>query len=279
MRILIAVFALSSLVLFSCQKEADFANGNNGGGGGGNNTSLLKKIVSKSGSDSSVVLFGYNSSQKLTSFDAVSAIGGVDILIQERAERNAQGIIQKLIIKSDQYTQFGIDSVVTVMNYSSGRYNSKVTTIDLGVFALVDSIALVYDAAGKVVTERSYSDFGLGGYEEIGKIDYTYNGNNVASIKNYSYDSGTSSYDLVETYTYDQYDNKISPIYTGIEAFVFDSPLFYSSNNPTKSTITSSGSTETYTTTYTYNSSNKPLTGSSIIQPGNTTTTATYFYQ
>jgi hypothetical protein len=279
MRILIAVFALSSLVLFSCQKEADFANGNNGGGGGGNNTSLLKKIVSKSGSDSSVVLFGYNSSQKLTSFDAVSAIGGVDILIQERAERNAQGIIQKLIIKSDQYTQFGIDSVVTVMNYSSGRYNSKVTTIDLGVFALVDSIALVYDATGKVVTERSYSDFGLGGYEEIGKIDYTYNGNNVASIKNYSYDSGTSSYDLLETYTYDQYDNKISPIYTGIEAFVFDSPLFYSSNNPTKSSITSSGSTETYTTTYTYNSSNKPLTGSSIIQPGNTTTTATYFYQ
>jgi hypothetical protein len=65
----------------------------------------------------------------------------------------------------------------------------------------------------------------------------------------------------------------------GFEAFVFDSPAMYSSNNPTKSSIANSGTSQSFTTTYTYNTSNKPLTGTSTIQPGNTTATASYYYQ
>jgi len=53
----------------------------------------------------------------------------------------------------------------------------------------------------------------------------------------------------------------------------------YSSNNPTKSSIADSGTSQSFTTTYTYNTSNKPLTGTSTIQPGNTTATASYYYQ
>jgi hypothetical protein len=67
------------------------------------------------------------------------------------------------------------------MKYSSGKYTAKVTSIDLGLFVFRDSVAMIYDAAGKVITERSYTDFGSG-YEETGKVDYTYSGSNIASI-------------------------------------------------------------------------------------------------
>jgi hypothetical protein len=266
---------LVTIILFSCQKEVDFANTN--GGNGGTTDVLLKKLVSRSGSDSSTLEFGYNSSGKLMTLNTTDVTSGATSVTRERVERNSQGIIQKLIIKDDQYQQLGLDSVVTVMEYSSGRYISKVTTIDLGIVVFRDSVLLIYDAQGKVATEKIYDDLATGSYEENSKIDYTYSGNNIATIKQYSYDGST--YSLVVTYSYDEYDDKVSPMNIGFEAFVFDSPAMYSSNNPTKSSLSDSGSSETFTTAYTYNSANKPLTGTSTIQPGNSTATATYYYQ
>jgi hypothetical protein len=204
-------------------------------------------------------------------------VSGSTSVTQERTERNSQGIIQRLIIKAEQYQQAGLDSIVTVIEYSSGRYTSKVTTIDLGIVIFRDSVALIYDAQGKVITEKIYDDLATGTYEENSKIDYTYSGDNIATIRQYSYDGST--YSLVVTYSYDEYDNKISPMNIGFEAFVFDSPAMYSSNNPTKSSISDGISSQTFTTSYTYNSVNKPLTGTSVIQPGNSTATATYYYQ
>jgi hypothetical protein len=266
---------LVTMVLFSCQKEVDFATA--GGSNGGTTDVLLQKLVSRSGSDSSTLEFGYNSSKKLMTLNTTDVTSGTTSLTRERVERNSQGIIQKLIIKDDQYQQLGLDSVVTVMEYSSGRYISKVTTIDLGIAVFRDSVVLIYDGGGSVVTERIYDDLATGNYEENAKIDYTYSGNNIATIKQYSYDGST--YSLVVTYSYDEYDNKVSPMNIGFEAFVFDSPAMYSSNNPTKSSITDSGSSQTFTTGYTYNSVNKPLTATSTIQPGNSTATGTYYYQ
>jgi len=262
-------------VLFSCQKEVDFANTN--GGNGGTTDALLQKMVSRSGSDSSTLEFGYNSSKKLMTLNTTDVTSGTTSLTRERVERNSQGIIQRLIIKDDQYQQLGLDSVVTVMEYSSGKYISKVTTIDLGVVVFRDSVALIYNAEGKVITDRIYDDLATGNYEENSKIDYTYSGNNIAAIKYYSYDGST--YSLVVTDSYDEYDNKVSPMNIGLDAFVFDSPAMYSFNNPTKSSISDQSSSQTFITSYTYNPVNKPLTATSTIQPGNSTATATYYYQ
>jgi len=278
MRILLALLTCSSLFLFSCQKEVDFANTGNSGNGGNNGT-VLTKVVSKSGTDSSVLQFGFNSSGKLGTLDFIDQSGGTSSVTNERVERDGQGIIQRLIIKDDQYQQQGIDSVITVVAYSGGRYLSKVTTIDLGILLFKDSVALIYDGNGNVVTERTFDDAGTGTYDESGKTDYTYSGNNISSILYYSYDSGTASYTLGETFTYDEFDNKPSPMTVGDEAFVFDSPELFSANNPTKSSVSASGTTQSYTTTYTYNSSNRPLTATSVIQPGNQTITGTYYYQ
>ena len=268
------VAAFASITLFSCQKEVDSVNS---GGNDGTTDALLQKIVSKSGSDSSTLEFGYNSSGKLMTLNTTDVTSGTTSLTRERVERNSQGIIQKLIIKDDVYQQAGLDSVVTTIEYNAGRYISKVTVIDLGIVVFRDSVALIYDAGGNVTTERIYDDLGTGSYEENAKIDYTYSVNNIATIKQYSYDG--SAYSLVVTYSYDEYDNKVSPMNIGFDAFVFDSPAMFSSNNPTKSSIADSGSSQTFATTYTYNSANEPLTAASTIQPGSSTATATYYYQ
>ena len=277
---LITLSIILSIILFSCQKESGFSLAPGSGSGSSTGSGLLSRLVSKAGSDSSVLAFGYNSSKKLITFNITNYSGGSVSAIQEKAVRDAQGIIQKVILKSDLYQQAGFDSVVTKVHYSSARYTSKVTSFDFSVIILKDSVALAYDGTGKVITERSFADDGSNAYEEYQKVEYTYSGNNIATIKTYSYDSGTSSYTLEQTYSYDQFDAKISPLYFGNDAFFFDSPFFVSTNNPLKSTLTATGSpAQVYTTTYTYNSSNKPLTATSTIQPGNATTTATYYYQ
>jgi len=278
MRLSFLHLAFASFLLFSCQKEVDFANNGNGGNGGNSGT-VLTKIVSKSGTDSSSLLFGFNSSQQLMTLDAISTSGGTTSITNERVERNSQGVIQKLIIKNGQYRQAGLDSVETLIGYSSGRYVSKVTVIDLGGSLFRDSIALIYDGNGKVVTEETFDDLGSGNYDTTRKTNYTYSGNNISSIKIYNYDASSSSYTLQETFTYDEYDDKISPMTIGNEAFVFDSPELYSANNPTKSSVSVSGSTQTYTTTYAYNSANRPGAATSIILPPDTTITATYYYK
>jgi len=273
--LLTAVFGILCFTLFSCQKEVDDIFKSNGSSTG----TQLVKIVSKSGSDSSSLIFGYNSSNKLSTLNSSATVSGIAASFSERAERNAQGIIQRIILKSDQYQQAGLDSVITNILYGEGQYKAKVTLIDLGGgIGFIDSTALSYDGSGKVVREDSY--VGIAGiYDTVSKVEYTYNGNNIALMKNYSYDPSTGLYELEETYSYDQYDDKLSPMYFGMEAFVFSSPLFYSSNNPIKSSLTTQGSTITYSVTYTYNSFNKPVSATSIVQPGNTSSTGTYYYQ
>jgi hypothetical protein len=278
MRILLIPGILSTLLFYSCQKEVDFANGVNGVNNAKNH--LLQKVVSKSGSDSSNLIFAYNSSEQLIQLTTIDVTGGVKTMTSERAERNSQGIIQKLFIKDDEYQRLGLDSVVTIVQYSGGKYLSKVTTIDVGIAIFRDSVAIMYDPSGKVITEIMYDDFAVGSYDETSKIDFTYADNNIATVKQYVFNTSTSSYVLNVAYTYDEYDNNRSPLSIGYDAFVFNSPTLYSSNNPTKYSITSPPTPAlTYAATYTYNPESRPLTGVATIQPANSMVTSTYYYQ
>jgi len=278
MRILLIPGILSTLLFYSCQKEVDFANGTNGVNNAKNH--LLQKVVSKSGSDSSNLIFAYNSSEQLIQLTTIDVTGGVKSMTSERAERNSQGIIQKLFIKDDEYQRLGLDSVITIVQYSGGKYLSKVTKIDVGIAIFRDSVAIIYDPSGKVIGERMYDDFAVGSYDETSKIDFTYAGNNIATVKQYVFNTGTSSYVLNVAYTYDEYDTNRSPLSIGYDAFVFNSPTLYSSNNPTKYSITSPPAPAlTYAATYTYNPETRPLTGVATIQPANSMVTSTYYYQ
>jgi hypothetical protein len=277
-RSLTAVLGIMCITMLSCQKEVKdiFSNNGNTGGSGSTGSGLLTRITSSSGSDSSSLTFGYNSSKKLISLVTEAFTGGQKVTIGERAVRDAQGVIQQVIYKSPVYAQFGLDSAVSIIKSSGGKYIAEVTTLNVGGIPLVDSIALIYDATGKVIREEQYTSI-LGMTDKSGKTEYTYNGNNLATLNNYSWDGTT--FNLDETYTYDQYDAKLSPMYFGAEAFVFGSQEFVSQNNPTKSTLTMVGTTESYTTTYNYNSSNKPISATSVVQPSGVVARGNYYYQ
>ena len=275
MKILLPAGVILCLMLASCQKEINYALRDRNIA-----PQLLTKIVSKSGNDSSTMTFGYNSAKKLMSLNIVTVSSGATSVTSERVERDAQGIVTRLIIKDDQYAQLGLDSVVTVVTYANGAYTSKVTTIDLGVGLYKDSVSLIYDGEGRVIREQTFDDVGTGTYDESAKIEYTYGGYNISAINYYSFDASTSTYTLLVNYAYQAYDDHLAAATLGNEAFVFDSPEFFCVNNATHSTITAPNSpTQTYNTSYTYNNANKPTSATANVQPGDGTTTGTYYYQ
>ncbi|HEV8508783.1 MAG TPA: hypothetical protein VGQ53_25485 [Chitinophagaceae bacterium] len=280
MRILPATLSAVTILLFSCEKERDSASRQN------SNTDAtgtrLVKMVTKNGIDSAVHIYSYNSSGKLVDMTATGTDQGDVLFNEETIVRNSEGIIQKIIFKDEKLTQSGTDSFLINVYYdqSLSQYTSRVDRIDYGSVIWRDSVTFSYDANGKMVTLTYFTDNGSGTYHPGGKADYTYAGNNMASVKLFSYNSGAYEEDFTVT---NEFDTKPSPLILGNEAFVIDYQglgAYYSANNFTKQTATyPSDPTETYTFTNTYNSTGLPATSIARLEPGNDTYTFTYFYQ
>ncbi|HKB45921.1 MAG TPA: hypothetical protein VKC90_16100, partial [Chitinophagaceae bacterium] len=216
MKISITLSILTSIFLFSCQKEGDFfrVNGSRSGGIVTGTGTRLVKMVSKSGTDSSVNIYTYNSSGKLIGIATTGNDGGAAIDTRETFVRNIQGILQKEVIKDADLIQNGVDSLVIKVRYdaTSTRYTGWTLIINVGGTVLRDSAVLLYNAAGKVITESGYSDNGSGAYKPTSKFDFTYSGNNIISKKASSYDLGTYTEDFTIT---DEYDTKTAPLIFG----------------------------------------------------------------
>jgi hypothetical protein len=274
MRIHIALIFIATLFFFSCKKEKDSLNG-----GGGNNTRLLK-MVGKSGSDSSVSEFTYNSSGKIVGFKLSGVDTGNPLDLRLTYVRNNSDVIQKQILKSNDLGALGLDSIVTIVNYDAGnnRYKNAVSVVTLFGFAIKDSIVFQYDGTGRLTSEIDYTDAGSG-MEPSSKIEYTYAGNNLASEKHYGYDNTTASFQLTDSATY-EYDSKINPLQFAPDAAVLNMNPFYSANNITKTTYvdaTDPSNNSVSNDTYTYTSQNRPATSTSVT--GSNTVTTTYYYQ
>ena len=279
MRILPATLSTLSAItvlLFSCQKEGDSNSRTDSTG------TRLVKMVTKNGTDSAVHIYSYNSSEQLVDMTTTGTDQGDVLFNQETIVRNSKGVIQQIIFKDEQLIQSGVDSFLINVHYdeSLSRYTSRAATIDYGFAIWRDSVIFSYDANGRMTTVSNFTDNGTGTYHTGGKGEYTYAGNNMATAKVFSYNAGVYEEDFTLTI---EYDTKTSPLILGNEAFVIDYQgigAYYSSNNYTKQTATYPiDPTETYTTTYTYNSTNLPATSVSQLQPGNETYSSTYFYQ
>lgn len=277
--LLTAVLGILCLCLISCQKEVDDTLSNNGGNNGGTSSTKLTKTVQKLGGDSLVTLYRYNSSGRITGVDMVGVDAGQPYDYYLTYVRNSSGIIQKQIIKSTELVQFGIDSIVSVVSYdaANNRYKSGVSNLSLMGIPIADSVVFQYDGTGKLVTEIDYTDVGFG-YLPSWKRLYTYNGNNLGIEKYYSFDINTNNYTLEYTTTY-EYDTKINPLQFVSEAPVLNLDPFYSANNTTKLSYVASDPADNFVSTvsYTYNSSNRPLTD--VTTTGSDVTTTTYYYQ
>jgi len=278
--LLTAALGIFCLTLFSCQKEVNPDGFNGNGNNGGNNSSgLLMKMTTKSGSDSNTVSFTY-SSNKLISVYTSGIEAGTVIDRRENFIRNGQGIIIQIITKDAELAASGIDSVISKIGYSGGRYINRVSIIDFfGAFQFKDSAVFTYDGNGNVIRVEDLLDVGTG-YDPFIKTEYTYSGKNITNVKTYLYDDASSNYEeeTVETRTYDA---KVSPLILSNEAFAMGYYSWYSSNNAIKSVIVSSvdpSQSQTQDVTYTYNSSNKPVTATSVIQ-GGPTADLTFIYK
>lgn len=275
--LLTAVFVILSFTFFSCQKEVDDIFSNNGNNGGGGNGTKLVRVGTRAGTDSITTDFSYNGANRLSSISYSGTVTGIPITAQIRIVRNASNIITSTISKSNAYASVGIDSVVTncVYDAANSRYSYLVARYaEFGV-AASDSSVFSY-SGGKLVSSIGYHNDGSG-YQIDSKDSVYYNGNNISSIKSYSYNG--SGFDLDAETKYDQYDNRISPLYFAEDAPVLGMSTYYSANNVVQRTMIdySTNDSQTGIFTYLYNASNRPT--KAVSTDGTNSSTSTYYYQ
>ena len=278
-------FALLLLLVFvfaSCQKEIDWGINN----GGGTSGTTLVKTVSKEAVDSAVTVYSYDANKRLINVKITGKSQGTDVGNEERIYRNAAGVITSMTQINNMLLAAGIDSTVTRINSSTSpdRYASKVSSLSLFGFSVMDSIVLVYNAAGKVVQEDTYQaiPFLSQPYELTLKVKYIYDaGGNISQTDTYSHDAATGVDDLASTIKY-TFDSKTAAITLNNDAFAIGHPDWISLNNASKIEITSPttpAANRTLNIIYTYNSNSRPKTGVNTQTPGPIVSNLTYYYQ
>ena len=262
-----------SVLLFSCQKEADLTNPNTNT----NNGDKLVKVVDKDGNDSTVTTYSYDAQGRIIEEKITGMWNGIDVGYTTKVVRNSSGIITS---KIEIDPQFSVDSVVTFFHYSSGKYTSSVSTIIFFGFTSSDSTIYSYNSSGKIIKDETYLSINGSPFALTLKNDYVYDaGGNLLSQKRSNYDLSTSTFTEEYTLSY-TYDTKTSPLVLGNES-IFMYILYYAGpNNPTGYNYVEPASpmnNESAALTYTYNTANKPSTA--VQRSGTSTLNITFFYQ
>lgn len=267
-----AVLCLLSLGLFSCQKELSDSSSTSGAG---NPSGTLRRTVIRQGADSSITDYSYDNSGKLIAVNTTNADS--TYYSYEVIKRNSQGIIQTVTTKASDLVQVGVDSIVAVLSSSSGRYMNRVIKFSSSGQDITLTSVYFYDANGRISSQKDYVDDGAGSIDSS-RTDYTYTGANLATLKGYSLNSGSTTPDLTQLF---EYDSKPSPLIVGNEAFILNNFIQWTSaNNITKLTVNVAGDPDTHIETwnYNYNASSRPA-GAAIVQDGQGGITMNYYYK
>ena len=285
-RINLLLLGFLVILVVSCQKEIDWGTdaGGPGGGGGGTGNQLVK-TVSKSGTDSVVTVYSYNSAGKIMNIKITGKQAGVDVGNEERIYRDAAGVVIRKTQINNMLVAAGIDSTVTTV-YSSAspaRYSAKVFKLSLLGLDMMDSTVLIYDAAGKVTEEHDYQALPLLGqpYELMLKIKYTYTGGLLTKMDQYDYDASTSTEDLAISTKY-TFDARPAALQLDNDAYAISHPDLTSVNNAIKMDISSPSTPAVdriFTLVYTYGPNNKPATAVHTETPAGTVSNIKFYYQ
>jgi hypothetical protein len=281
MKLFVTLALILSVIFMSCQKEISYEDPN-GTGGGTNTTTVGTKLIrigSKSGSDTTTTEYTYNSANRVTGFKVTGTSGGQQVDQSVDFVRNSSNVITQQVYKDVSLSQYGLTSITTNFTYdaTASHYKYGLTTISVLGNTYKDSVVYIYDASNNLTSSIDYEDAGTG-YSPYTKDEYTYTGSNLGSMKSSTYNDTTSTYVVDYTSSF-EYDTKINPLKFVADAPVLGMTTFYSANNVTKETavITSPSSTQSVTSSYTYNSNNMPSIGTLISNSG--TAVATYYYQ
>jgi hypothetical protein len=276
----IGLFVLSFFFLAGCQKEIDW-----GLGGNAVADKLLVKIHSKTGTDSTVVSYFYNSAKQLIVENTIGVSGTTSVDNNLKIYRNSAGIIQRTVQTASALTSNGIDSVVTRFNYNAAlsRYTSSVFAVTVMGTNVVDSVSYVYDATGKITSDEHYLKASILPPMLSAKNQYTYSadGLNVTGVQLSAATSigGTVSTQATQTYTY---DSKKNPLSVKQEAILLFRTGLFNAQNPLKTVVTNvADPTADFTmdVVYRYNTAGKPDSSYATRTPGGAVTASKYFYQ
>ena len=217
---------------------------------------LLSKMETTLAGEVVATTIEYNNDGKPVFMQALGSTAARPVNIITRFVRNAQGTIQKIIIKNPQYLNtFNTDSIIYTTSYSgtNGRYTSMVNYLfHKNGTTEYDSTYFTYDAAGTVTKATKLRNNGsLPGFAEVERNEFTYENGNLMRCKNYI----LSSLFLEQTVTY---DTKVNPMGFGTEWILIGSTRNNrkfeqsSPNNATVISYTQNGTTSTITATFTY---------------------------
>jgi hypothetical protein len=278
---LLILLSIAIILLTSCQKEISTENGGSNNPGG-TTSLLLIKSVSKTGNDSTVTLYSYDGSQRLTDITTTGISNGTEINLHNKLVRNSSGIITQTELID--YTQ--ADTVIRNIYYDPNikRYTASAQTIFLSGQTFTDSTTYLYDGNGHIVEEDTYlAQQGLSLIVAKGIVTYNAQGTNIVSGKIFVDTALTATLSEIAdlNYTYDTKNRPLS-LNKNNEAIPAGLEELYSLNNPLTfqlTSLTDPSNSYSVTSSYTYNSSNYPVTAIVIQSPGNFSTTTTYYYQ
>jgi hypothetical protein len=264
------ILLLSSFLWFSCKKTNHnlFLS-----------APLLSKTVTSVAGDTLTTTLEY-SGGKVTLMRTSGTSAGKSVNTNTLIIRNAQGIIETIVIKNPAYlTTFTSDSIVYEIHYSSAshRYANMVNDLFLkNGNKEHDSTYFDYDAQGNLVQATKLINDGST-IKEGERNEFTYGRDNLIRCKNYIF----SSLFLVQS---NIYDNKINPMGFGKEWILIGSTRnnrrFEQSsfNNATTISYDQNGTTSSTTMNYAYNANNLPEKRTNTSTSGEIQT-VTYFYQ
>jgi hypothetical protein len=183
----------------------------------------------------------------------------------------------------------GIDSVVTLYNYSTAtsKYTSSVFQLSIPGLTVLDSAVYTYDASGKISKDEHYLQitglpFPLPA-TLAARNTYTYSadGKNLVGIGTDAAipPATTLSPATAQTYTVDV---KVNPLIILNEAVLLNRAGLFNANNSTKAIVSNTiDPTQDFTMDYTYkyNSANKPDSAYGTRTPGGAVTATKYYYQ
>jgi len=238
-----------------------------------NGQRLIAKIVTKSGMDSTVIEYSFDSRSR---FAQEKTTAGTDVTTISLV-RDASGRATRMVQSVMGSTPATLVTDYTYLNLGDSRLRNGILKTDVQGVAVTDSIAFTY--ANRVSRTRHY-------YSAVGIPSLT------AYYLEYSYDArgnmtqaevyqaiGLNAVELAATFSF-EYDNNPSPVYFKDDVLVeFLTSQFVSPNNVTKISLVAADPADNFTATtvYEYRSDGRPSKATRTV--GGDTYVSTYTYR
>ena len=240
----ILYFLSGMLLLLSCNKDNSLENGQR----------LIQKIVTRSGTDSTVIEYSFDSRSR---FAQEKTTSGTDVTTISLV-RDASGRATRMVQSANGTPPLTLVTDYTYLNATDFKLRNGLLKTDLNGLAITDSIAYTYTTRVSKTTHY-FSGVGIPGIVAY-YLEYTYDARgNMTQAKVYQA-SGLNQFTVAATLSY-EYDNNPSPVYFKDDALIENlDTQFLSPNNVTKVSLVAADPTDNFTATtvYEYRSDGRP---------------------